>query len=175
MKNCLIKLFKITGEVDIKKNNWGYLISNKKGNSVELKSEGKFMLFTQKNYLYFKNISLSLNEIKSVLTYINNFNKGLKQNYFYQMFIEGVGYRFLSIDDQKLSLKVGFSNDVEYPLPEGVSGFLLSSNELFLYSYDYDLLKLTCSKIKKIRKPDVYKGKGVRYIDDVIRLKEIKK
>lgn len=128
-----------------------------------------------KDYLYLKNISLSFKEIKSVLAYINNLNKGLNQNYFYQMSIDGVGYRFLSVDNQKLSMKVGFSKDVEYQLPEGVSGFLLSSNDLFLYSYDYDLLKLTCSKIKKIRKPDVYKGKGLRYIDDVIRLKEIKK
>ena len=52
---------------------------------------------------------------------------------------------------------------------------LINSTEILLMSFNYDLLKLSCSKIKKIRVPDVYKGKGIFYFDEVLSLKEIKK
>jgi large subunit ribosomal protein L6 len=140
-----------------------------------LKSDHKFVLLKSDKYIYLKNISLSLLEIKKFLRKLNNFNKGLNQEYFYQLSIKGVGYRFLDIANHNLSMKVGFSDTVNIALPNIVSGFLLSSTDLVLCSYYYDLLKLTCSKIKKVRKPEIYKGKGIYYPNENIVLKEIKK
>ena len=175
MFNGLIKLFKITDGISVKKSQSVYYLSNSKGEKVNITSNNRFCFFINDGYLYLKNISLTLKEIKIVLRKLNNFNKGLKQEYFFQLSIQGVGYRFLDVTKNKVILKAGYSNNVEFNLPELVSGFLLTNTDLLLYSFDYDLLKLTCSHIKKIRSPDVYKGKGLRYPSETIILKEIKK
>jgi large subunit ribosomal protein L6 len=106
---------------------------------------------------------------------LNNFNKGFNQNYYYKLELDGVGFRFLDITENALILKVGFSDVVKFNLDPAVFAILLSNVELLLYSSNYDLLKSTSSSIKKIKVPDTYKGKGIKYFDETIRLKEIKK
>jgi large subunit ribosomal protein L6 len=68
-------------------------------------------------------------------------------------------------------LNVGYSKPVEYPLPKSVSGTVSKDGVIELSSIDKELVGDVAARIRKIRKPDSYQGKGIRYIDEVVRLK----
>ncbi len=68
---------------------------------------------------------------------------------------------------KKLSLSVGYSNPVEFILPDDVSGGV-ENNRIILESIDKETLGMTASKIRSIRKPEPYKGTGIRYEDEHI-------
>lgn len=149
--------------------------SSSENNFINIPSKNAFLLYKSNDYLYLKNFSLSKNKLVKLISLLNNFNKGFDQKYFYKLKLDGVGFRFLDITENELILKVGFSNVVKFNLNPSVFAMLLSNVELLLYSSDYDLLKSTSASIKKIRVPDIYKGKGIKYFDETISLKEIKK
>jgi len=85
-----------------------------------------------------------------------------------------VGYR-VKASGQKLDLTLGFSHPVVYELPKGVSGETPSQTDIVLKSADKQLLGQVAAEIRAFRPPEPYKGKGVRYADERIRLKEAKK
>lgn len=74
-----------------------------------------------------------------------------------------------------LNLLLGFSHDIKFPVPKDVKVTLISSTEILLFSIDKALLGQVASDIRSYRKPDAYKGKGVRYADELIVTKEAKK
>lgn len=98
---------------------------------------------------------------------VNNMVVGVAEGFKRVLVIEGVGYR-ASIAGKKLSLSVGYSNPVEFVLPEGVSGNVENNTKIVLESIDKEALGLTAAKIRAIRKPEPYKGKGIRYEDERI-------
>ena len=82
--------------------------------------------------------------------------------------VEGVGYR-VAVEGTSLALNVGYSNPVKFKLPAGVSAVMVDkTNTVVLESIDKDLLGLTAAKVRAIRKPEPYKGKGIRYEDEHI-------
>ncbi len=91
---------------------------------------------------------------------------GVSQGYTKQLEINGVGYR-AEVKGQVLVLNVGYSHPVEFKLPEGVSA-KVEKNLITLESIDKQLLGETAANIRKIRKPEPYKGKGIKYVDEVI-------
>ena len=97
---------------------------------------------------------------------VNNMVVGVDQGFKKVLVIEGVGYR-ANVDGKKLSLSVGYSNPVEFTLPESVSG-AVENNKIILESIDKEILGMTASQIRSIRKPEPYKGKGIRYEDEHI-------
>lgn len=98
---------------------------------------------------------------------INNMVVGVDEGFKKVLVIEGVGYR-ASMAGNNLSLSVGYSNPVEFALPEGVSGNVENNTKIVLESIDKESLGLTAAKIRAIRKPEPYKGKGIRYDDERI-------
>jgi large subunit ribosomal protein L6 len=74
-----------------------------------------------------------------------------------------------------LSVKAGYSNLININIPESVDVLFLSNTEIIVKSFNYDLLKLFCLNLKRVRIPDSYKGKGVRFFNDISSLKNIKK
>ena len=80
--------------------------------------------------------------------------------------VEGVGYK-VSVAGKVLTLSVGYSNPVEYKLPDGVNASV-DKNSITLESIDKELLGMTAAKIRQVRKPEPYKGKGIRYDDEHI-------
>lgn len=102
-------------------------------------------------------------------TLINNMVIGVNQGYEKKLEINGVGYR-AAVAGNKLTLNVGFSHPVDFTLPEGVAG-AVAANVITLNSIDKYLLGETAAQIRKIRKPEPYKGKGIKYSDEVIRRK----
>ncbi len=77
-----------------------------------------------------------------------------------------MGYK-ASVSGSNLTLNVGYSNPVEFKIPKGVNA-AVDGNKITLDSIDKDLLGLTAAKIRQVRKPEPYKGKGIRYEDEHI-------
>lgn len=84
--------------------------------------------------------------------------------------INGVGYR-AEISGDTLKLSLGFSHPVEFKLPKGVSATVEKNTVITLTSIDKELLGQTAATIRAFRPPEPYKGKGIKYADEVIRRK----
>lgn len=98
---------------------------------------------------------------------INNMIVGVVEGFKKVLIIEGVGYK-ANVSGSNLTLNVGYSNPVEFKLPKAVSASVDGANKIILESIDKELLGLTAAKIRQIRKPEPYKGKGIRYEDEHI-------
>ncbi|MDH5299017.1 MAG: 50S ribosomal protein L6 [Desulfobulbaceae bacterium] len=93
---------------------------------------------------------------------VNNMVVGVDKGFQKKLVIEGVGYRS-EVAGNVLTLNVGFSNPVKFDLPTGVSATVEKNTLITLDCIDKELLGLTAAKIRSIRKPEPYKGKGIRY------------
>jgi len=99
---------------------------------------------------------------------INNMVVGVETGFQKKLIVEGVGYR-VAVEGTSLTLNVGYSNPVKFKLPAGVSATMVDkTNTVMLESIDKDLLGLTAAKVREVRKPEPYKGKGIRYEDEHI-------
>jgi len=84
--------------------------------------------------------------------------------------INGVGYRAQKTGD-KLLLQVGYANTVEFPPPPGIGITVEGANRIHVLGIDKEVVGETAAKIRAIRPPDSYKGKGIKYLDEKLRLK----
>lgn len=98
---------------------------------------------------------------------INNMIVGVDQGFAKRLMVEGVGYR-ANINGQTLSLSVGYSSPVDFVLPLGISATVDKDNSITIQGIDKELVGLTAARIRGIRKPEPYKGKGIRYFDEYI-------
>ena len=101
---------------------------------------------------------------------INNMVLGVTEGFKKVLVIEGVGYR-ASASGKNLTLNVGYSNPVEFKLPDVVSGSVDNNTTIVLESIDKEALGMTAAQIRAIRKPEPYKGKGIRYEGEYIQRK----
>jgi len=104
---------------------------------------------------------------------INNMIKGVTEGFEKKLIIEGVGWR-ANMEGKELVLNVGFSHPVKVSPPEGIT-FLVEKNSIIIKGIDKELVGNVAAKIRKIRPPEPYKGKGIRYEDEAIRRKAGKK
>jgi large subunit ribosomal protein L6 len=100
-------------------------------------------------------------------TLINNMIIGVAEGFQKVLMIEGVGYK-ASVAGSILTLNVGYSSPKDYSLPKDVLATVEGNTKIVLQSIDKELLGLTASKIRQIRKPEPYKGKGIRYENEHI-------
>ncbi len=98
---------------------------------------------------------------------INNMVVGVVDGFKKVLVIEGVGYK-ASVSGSKLTLNVGYSNPVDYVLPKEVAASVDGNTKIILDCIDKEKLGLVASQIRQIRKPEPYKGKGIRYEDEHI-------
>ncbi len=102
---------------------------------------------------------------------VANMVQGVSQEYQRQLQIVGIGYR-VQLKDDKLIFAIGYSHQVEYQLPKGVSALVDDKqSNITLKSINKHLIGQTAAEIKSIRFPDAYKGKGIRYADERLKLK----
>ncbi len=100
-------------------------------------------------------------------TLINNMIVGVADGFKKVLVVEGVGYK-ASVSGSTLTLNVGYSSQKDYALPKDVVATVEGNTKIVLQSIDKELLGLTASKIRDIRKPEPYKGKGIRYENEYI-------
>jgi large subunit ribosomal protein L6 len=94
---------------------------------------------------------------------VNNMVVGVHTGFQKKLIVEGVGYR-MAVEGSSLMLNVGYSNPVNFKLPSGVSATMVDKvNTVMLESIDRELLGQTAAKVREVRKPEPYKGKGIRY------------
>lgn len=110
----------------------------------------------------------------TVRALLNNYVKGVSEGFERRLQLIGVGYR-AQVAGNKVNLNLGYSHPIEYTLPEGVSAESPSQTEIVLKSADKQKLGQAAANIRGFRPPEPYKGKGVRYSDEVVLRKEAKK
>lgn len=101
---------------------------------------------------------------------INNMVVGVTDGFEKKLEVNGVGYR-VAISGKKLTLNVGYSHPVDFMLPEGIDG-AVEANVITISGFDKQLVGEMAAQIRKVRKPEPYKGKGIKYVDEVIIRKE---
>ena len=104
-------------------------------------------------------------------TLINNMVVGVTEGFKKTLVLEGVGYR-AQLQGKKLVISLGFSHPVEILPVEGITFELPSTNQIVVSGADKDLVGQVAAKIRSWRKPEPYKGKGIRYANEYIRRKE---
>lgn len=105
---------------------------------------------------------------------IENMIIGVSKGYIVELETVGVGYRF-QVTGKQINVSAGFSHPVVVDIPEGITVEAPSTTELKLSGIDKQKVTEFAANIRKIRKPEPYKGKGIRYKGEVIRRKEGKK
>jgi len=101
---------------------------------------------------------------------INNMVEGLEKGFEKKLEVNGVGYK-VSVSGQKLILNVGYSHSVEMEIPEGIKAEV-EKNLITISGIDKQKVGEVSANIRKVRKPEPYKGKGIKYLDEIIRRKE---
>jgi len=105
---------------------------------------------------------------------IQNLIHGVSQGFERKLVLVGVGYRAQG-KGKVLSLSLGFSHPTDFDVPEGVVVETPTQTEILIKGANKELVGLVAAQIRRIRSPEPYKGKGVRYSDEIIELKETKK
>lgn len=143
------------------------------------------------NYTFDKNITVTVdgetlkvaraNETKTVKSLhgttnalIANMLVGVSEGFTKSLEAIGVGYRF-NVAGKKLTVNAGYSNPVEVTVPEGLSVEAVSNTEIEIKGIDKQKVSEFAANVRKIREPEPYKGKGIRYKGEYVRRKEGKK
>jgi large subunit ribosomal protein L6 len=103
-------------------------------------------------------------------TLVANMVEGVSKGFEKRLQIQGVGYR-AQAQGKKLTLNVGYSNPVEMQMPEGITVAVERSTEVILNGIDKEILGNTAARIRAVRPPEPYKGKGIRYLGENVRRK----
>jgi large subunit ribosomal protein L6 len=140
-------------------------------NNVEVKVEDGKVAVTRKDD---SKVSKQLHGTTN--SNINNMLIGVSEGFKKELEINGVGYRF-QLQGNKVVVSAGYSHTVEMVAPEGVKMEMpeKSQTELIISGYDKQAVSEFAANIREIRKPEPYKGKGIKYKDEHIRRKEGKK
>jgi large subunit ribosomal protein L6 len=142
-----------------------------KYSNIDISISGLKLVISKKNdlILYYK--SSLLKDINVIVAKIKNALIGVSYLFKVKLSIVGVGYRF-SLNDNTLSMRVGYNHLVDVTIKENIICKVMNSTEIILLSNDLQNLVLFCSNIRNLKKPEVYKGKGIRFSTEIIRLKK---
>lgn len=105
---------------------------------------------------------------------VNNMVTGVTRGFEKKLSLVGVGYKAQAAGD-KLNLSLGFSHPVVHAMPAGVSATTPTPTEIVIKGIDRQKVGQVAAEVRAYRSPEPYKGKGVRYVDEVVKLKETKK
>lgn len=148
----------------------GAVITFKKGkNERTLDTKGNVEINVEGNTLTFGKKSDSREDRAFWGTYRSlaaNIVKGLTEGFTKQLEINGVGYR-AAVKGKMLNLQLGFSHDIDYPIPAGVE-VAVDKNIITLKGVDNQQIGQMAAEIRAFRPPEPYKGKGVKYVEEHI-------
>ncbi|MDP1630305.1 MAG: 50S ribosomal protein L6 [Caulobacter sp.] len=136
---------------------------------IELKQDGAELSLTPRNDTTRAKAMWGLSR-----TLVSNMVQGVTEGFEQSLELVGVGYR-AALKGTALSMQLGFSHDVDIPAPDGVTFAVPKQTEVKIAGIDKQLVGETAAKIRRLRPPEPYKGKGVRYAGEKVRRKEGKK
>ncbi|MCP4300240.1 MAG: 50S ribosomal protein L6 [Gammaproteobacteria bacterium] len=160
--------FKQEGNVVTLKGGKGEL-SLELNSEVELKRDENVLSFVPRSGSRF-----AIAVAGTMRSIVSNMAQGVSEGFERKLELVGVGYR-AQAQGQKLNLTLGFSHPVEYVVPNGVSVETPSQTEIVIRGADKQQVGQVSAEIRRFRPPEPYKGKGVRYADERVVLKEAKK
>ncbi|MFN2308188.1 MAG: 50S ribosomal protein L6 [Gammaproteobacteria bacterium] len=138
-------------------------------NSVELKQDGNILAFSARSEM-----PTAWAHAGTARALINNLITGVSKGFERKLELVGVGYR-AQAQGKNLNLTLGFSHPVVYAVPEGITIETPSQTEIIVRGSDKQVVGQVAADIRAYRPPEPYKGKGVKYSDEVIMRKEAKK
>ena len=139
--------------------------------SISISIEGDTLTATRPND---EKVNRSLHGTNRAI--IDNMITGVTKGFQKKLEVRGVGYRF-NIADKTLKLSLGYSHPVDFPIPDGITITTDEENKnmMTIEGIDKQLVGETAAQIRAFRKPEPYKGKGVRYADEQVTIKQGKK
>lgn len=96
--------------------------------------------------------------------------EGVSTGFTKELEIVGVGYR-ADLNGDTLTLSLGYSHTIDFKLPKGIEAVVDRQTRITIKGADKELVGLTTARIRELRKPEPYKGKGIKYVDEIIRRK----
>jgi large subunit ribosomal protein L6 len=136
---------------------------------VEVKLDGNIVTVAPRSGSRFANAMAG-----TTRAHIANMVFGVGQGFVKKLELVGVGYR-AAVQGKKLNLTLGFSHPVEFPIPPGITIETPSQNEIIVKGMDRQQVGQVAAVLRHYRPPEPYKGKGVKYSDERIEIKEAKK
>lgn len=162
--------------VDVKIENGVIAVKGPKGElSVPMHDDVEVKI--ENGHVYFKalNDTKESNAMSGTLrALVHNLVKGVSEGFSKKLTLVGVGYR-AQAQGQKLNLSLGFSHPIIHEMPEGIKVETPTQTEIEISGADKQKVGQVAADIRAYRSPEPYKGKGVRYADEVVILKETKK
>ncbi len=130
---------------------------------IQIKVRGEEILFDKKQDVTAKVFGLGFALVRNAV-------EGVAHGFSKELELVGVGYRAAKTADG-LKLSLGFSHPVEFKIPEGVSVEIEKDTKIRLSGIDKQLVTQTAANIRKLKPPEPYKGKGIRYAGEIVRRK----
>lgn len=137
--------------------------------AVALKREGETITFTASNDT--KHSSAMSGTLRALVA---NMVQGVSVGFTRKLTLVGVGYK-ANAQGAMLNLELGYSHPINHKMPVGVTVTTPTPTEVILTGYDKQVIGQVAAQIRSYRSPEPYKGKGVRYADEVVAIKETKK
>lgn len=140
-----------------------------------VKKKGNFSLAIKDSVLYFWAEDPKLN-VNTYFSFLKNLITGVTQGYSHKLRLVGVGYR-AAIQEKNLILKIGYSHEVVYPIPEGIQILAAKAKGglLIIKGIESFRVNQVAAEIRKLHVPDVYKGKGIHNENENLILKKGKR
>ncbi len=162
----------IPKEVKVELNNNKIKVSGERG-TLEINIHPDIQVKIEEDKIYISRPSdgrfhRSLHGLSRAL--INNMVKGVSSGFEKILEIQGVGYRAV-LEDGKMVIQIGYSRPISIEPPKGIEFEVEKQKIIKIKGIDKQLVGETAAKIRLLRKPEPYKGKGIRYIDEVVRRK----
>jgi large subunit ribosomal protein L6 len=164
-ENIKVSLDKNNITFDTGKNKINYIVSN--GINITFENSEIKLVSSEKTKVLSTKIGMDRSNLKNIV-------EGLKAPYKTTLEINGVGYK-ASVDKNVLNLTLGYSHEISYALPEGITAVFEKPNLIILTGSNKILLGQVSSEIIGFRPPEPYKGKGVKIAGSIILRKEGKK
>jgi large subunit ribosomal protein L6 len=134
------------------------------GEIIKKKSKN-IKLLSQNNKIIFLKGYSNLNQVLLMRAMLN-----VVQGYYFTLLIQGVGYKMFILEN-KLRFRLGFSNDIIYNIPKNIKIFFLAPNKIIIFGNNLQKVAQTAAEIRLLKAPEPYKGKGIRYQNEIIKLK----
>ncbi len=163
----------ITSEIIVKLNNQNISIKGPKGklehslhNLIDIEHNQEFLIVKTKNN------SKTAKELHGLSrTIINNMVIGVSKGFHKELEIQGVGYRAQIDKNNNLILNVGYSHPIKMQTPKGIKIEVNNNTKLKIQGINKEVVGQLAAQIRSIRPPEPYKGKGIRYNNEVVRRK----
>lgn len=150
-----------------------YILIQKNNIIIKKKKSKNILIYKYNNNLFFITLDKK-NLIRNYLTIVFNLMWGLEKNFYKQLLLVGIGYK-VQLEQQKLIFRLGFSHSVEYNIPNDIKIVNPKAQSLIVYGSDLQKVTQIASELKKLKAPEPYKGKGICYMNEKLKLKNGKK